>query len=320
LIIFLNCGRIRTNMKIFYTIDDIRLEQSTVLTVGSFDGVHLGHQQIIQQLNELAKESRSLEVLVTFQPHPKEVLSPTGHQTIELLTPLEEKLKLLERSGLPVIAVLPFTREFAKTGYREFVTDILINKLKMKKMVIGHDHAFGRNREGHAEQLKELGKTAHFSVTVIQPFLLGKEIVSSSRIRQLLKNGEVDHANQMLGRKYSIHGRVERGDNRGTRLGFPTANIRPGSANKLIPKKGVYAVEVYLSGQRYDGMMNIGHRPTFNFDPLTLEVHIFNFSGLIYGENIEVSCKKFIREEMKFQNPDELKVQIEKDKIMCLKL
>jgi len=307
-------------MKIFYTIDDIRLEQSTVLTVGSFDGVHLGHQQIIKQLNTMAGEARSMEVLVTFHPHPKEVLSPPGQQSIELLTPLEEKLKLLKKSGLPVIAVLPFTREFARTGYREFVTDILIKKLKMKQMVIGHDHAFGRNREGHAEQLTELGRTADFSVTVIQPYFLGKEIVSSSRIRRLLKDGEVEGANQMLGRKYQIQGMVARGDNRGTRLGFPTANIQPASPNKLIPRTGVYAVEVSLAGQRYDGMMNIGHRPTFNFDPLTLEVHIFNFSGLIYGESIEVSFKKFIREEKKFQNPDELMAQIQKDKEWCLKL
>ena len=307
-------------MKIFYSIDDIQIEQSTMLTVGSFDGVHLGHQQIIKQLNALSGDSNSLEVLVTFHPHPKEVLSPAGDRSVELLTPLEEKLRLLEKLGLPVITVLPFTREFSKTGYREFVTNILIKKLKMKKMVIGHDHTFGRNREGHAEQLEELGKSADFSVTVIQPFFLGKEIVSSSRIRQLLKSGEVEIANKLLGRKYSIQGIVEKGENRGTTLGFPTANIRPSSPNKLIPKKGVYAVEVELSGQRYRGMMNIGHRPTFNFDPLTLEVHIFNFSGLIYGESIEVSCKKFIREEMKFRNPEELKSQIEKDKKMCFKL
>jgi riboflavin kinase/FMN adenylyltransferase len=307
-------------MKIYYTIDDIRLEQSTVLTVGSFDGVHLGHQQIIKQLKSMARESRSMEVLVTFHPHPKVVLAPADQQLIELLTPLEEKQKLLENSGLSVIAVLPFTREFSRTGYREFVTDILIKKLKMKQMVIGHDHAFGRNREGHAEQLSEMGRTANFSVTVIQPYILGKEIVSSSRIRQLLKDGEVETANQMLGRKYSIQGSVTRGDNRGTGLGFPTANIRPASPNKLIPKTGVYAVDVNLAGQRYAGMMNIGHRPTFNFDPLTLEVHIFNFSGLIYGDSIEVSCKKFIREEKKFQNPDELKTQIERDKKICLKL
>src|SRR4030042_2766743 len=240
-------------MKIFYSIDDIQIEQSTMLTVGSFDGVHLGHQQIIKQLNALSGDSNSLEVLVTFHPHPKEVLSPAGDRSVELLTPLEEKLRLLEKLGLPVITVLPFTREFSKTGYREFVTNILIKKLKMKKMVIGHDHTFGRNREGHAEQLEELGKSADFSVTVIQPFFLGKEIVSSSRIRQLLKSGEVEIANKLLGRKYSIQGIVEKGENRGTTLGFPTANIRPSSPNKLIPKKGVYAVEVELSGQRYGG-------------------------------------------------------------------
>ena len=307
-------------MKIFYSIDDIQIDQPTVLTVGSFDGVHLGHQQIIKQLNSLSKDSHSLEVLVTFHPHPKEVLVPRANHRIELLTPLEEKLKLLEKLGLSVIVVLPFTREFAKTGYREFVIDILLKKLKMKKIVIGHDHTFGRNREGHAEQLKELGKSAHFSVKVIQPFFLDDEIVSSSRIRQLLKTGEVETANKLLARKYSLLGRVEKGDNRGTALGFPTANIRPIDANKLIPKNGVYAVDIDLSGQQFSGMMNIGHRPTFNFDPLTLEVHIFKFSSLIYGERVEVQFKKFIREEIKFNNQDELKAQLEKDKKLCLKL
>jgi riboflavin kinase/FMN adenylyltransferase len=307
-------------MKIFYSIDDIQIDQPTVLTVGSFDGVHLGHQQIIKQLNSLSRDSHSLEVLVTFHPHPKEVLVPAANRSIELLTPLEEKLQLLNKLGLPVIAVLPFTREFAKTGYREFVVDILLKKFRMKKIVIGHDHAFGRNREGHAEQLKELGKSANFSVMVIQPFYLDNEIVSSSRIRQLLKTGEVETANKLLARKYSILGRVEKGNNRGSALGFPTANIRPIYSNKLIPKNGAYAVEVELSGQRYAGMMNIGHRPTFNFDPLTLEVHIFKFSSLIYGERVEIWFKKFIREEKKFHNQHELKAQLEKDKKLCLKL
>jgi riboflavin kinase/FMN adenylyltransferase len=307
-------------MRIFYSINDIQIDQSTVLTVGSFDGIHLGHQQIIKQLNSLSRDSHCLEVLVTFHPHPKEVLLPVENHSIELLTPLEEKLRLLDKMGLPVIAILPFTREFAKTGYREFVVEILLKKFRMKKIVIGHDHTFGRNREGHAEQLKELGKSANFSVKIIQPFYLDNEIVSSSRIRQLLKTGEVEKANKMLARRYSLLGRVEKGNRRGAALGYPTANIRPVYSNKLIPKNGVYAVEVEFSGKRYAGMMNIGHRPTFNFDPLTLEVHIFKFSSLIYGETIEVWFKKFIREEKKFNNQDELKAQLEIDKKLCLEV
>lgn len=307
-------------MKVFYSIPEIDINQSTIVTVGSFDGLHLGHQRIINQLHSLAENGKYIKTLVTFHPHPKEVLAPSGTSPIELLTPLEEKVNYLKQLGLQVVVVIPFTREFSKTGYREFTFQILIGKLKMKKIVVGYDHAFGRNREGHPEQLKELGKEADFSVTVVRPFYLKNEVVNSSKIRHFLKTGQVEQANRFLGRRYKITGVVEKGNQRGSSLGYPTANIRPLYSNQLIPAQGVYAVDVQLNGQHYQGMMNIGHRPTFNFDPLTLEVHIFNFSSLIYGESIDVFFKKFIRNEKKFRDQDELKRQLDNDKKMCLKL
>ena len=307
-------------MKIFRQIEEIEIPQHSVLTVGSFDGIHLGHQQLLQELEKQAQDCDCQEVLVTFHPHPKQVLS-TGPQTrIELLTPLEEKIQILEMYGLPVLLVIPFTRDFSRLTYRNFVEQILLKKLKMKKMVIGYDHAFGRNREGHANQLKELGETHGFSVTVIEPHRIDNEVASSSRIRQLLSEGNIELANRLLGRNYSLSGIVEKGESRGKKLGFPTANLRPTDPGKLIPRRGVYAVDIRINGDNFKGMMNIGHRPTFNFDPLTLETHIFNFSGLLYGSKLEIVFKKFIREERKFDNSQELKNQILKDKEICLKI
>jgi riboflavin kinase/FMN adenylyltransferase len=304
-------------MKIFRKIEEIKISQDSVLTVGSFDGIHLGHQKILDELQHQSQSCDCQEVLVTFHPHPKQVLSSSENPRIELLTPLDEKIQILEKFGLPVVLIIPFTKEFSKMAYQEFVKDVLLEKLKMKKMVIGYDHAFGRNREGHANQLRQLGMTYNFEVTVMEPHKVDQEIASSSRIRQLLLEGEIQLANHLLGRKYSLIGIVEEGESRGTELGFPTANLRLQNHNKLIPRKGVYAVDVSFQGNLFKGMMNIGHRPTFNFDPLTLEVHIFNFSGLIYGTQLEVYFKKFIREEKKFSNKIELKNQILRDKEIC---
>ncbi len=303
-------------MEIINSITDIDFQTETVLTVGSFDGIHLGHQKILQELIKQASECDCMSTLVTFHPHPKQVL---GYR-VELLTPLPEKLSLLQDLGLDLLVIIPFTEEFSRTDYRQFVKEILVQKIRMKKMVVGYDHAFGRNRKGSTEQLQILGKKHDFSVTIIPPHEVGGELISSSRIREFIHLTQMEKVQQLLGRPYSLVGEVEKGEHRGTNLGFPTANIRPVHEEKLIPQNGVYAVDIILQGQRYKGMMNIGHRPTFNFDPLTLEVHIFNFSGLIYGSTLEIIFKKFIRVEKKFSTPEELKMQISKDKELCLKI
>ncbi len=307
-------------MKVYRRIEEIDIQRPTVLSVGSFDGIHLGHQQILNELSKQSQDCNCLEVLVTFHPHPKIVVGSYDRRNIELLTTLEEKIQILERLELPVLLVLPFTKEFSQMSYQDFVKNILVNRLNIEKIVIGNDHAFGRNREGHSEQLKNMGKQYRFDVSVMKPFLVNGAIVNSTKIRKIISNGDMDSAHNLLGRPYSIVGTVEKGSDRGKSIGFPTANIRSTDPYKLIPKKGVYAVDVILHNKKYQGMMNIGNRPTFNFDPLTLEVHIFNFSGHIYGEKLEVIFKKFIREEKKYNNAEELKDQILKDKEVCLNL
>jgi len=308
-------------MKIFRTIEEIHLQQNTVVTVGSFDGIHLGHEEILKELNRQAREDCDcLEILITFHPHPKEVIGNIKDHVIELLTPLEEKLEVLRTLGLPAVLVIPFTKEFSQTNYKDFVKNVLVQKLKIKKMVVGYDHAFGKNREGHPAQLKQLGSEFGFSVTVLDPFYLEGEIVNSSVIRNLLKKGDVSSAHKLLGRPYSLSGTVEEGDHRGRGLGYPTANLEIKNLHKLIPHKGVYAVNVEYQQKAYKGMMNIGNRPTFNFDPLTLEVHIFNFSGSIYGNELKIFFKKFIREEIKFENSEALKKQMLLDKKICMKI
>ena len=303
-------------MKIIKSLSDIDIKSDTVLTVGSFDGIHLGHQQILEELKHQASNCECIPTLVTFHPHPKQILG----NRVELLTPLQEKLQILEKLGLSMVIVIPFTEQFSKTDYQDFVQEILIKKIRMKKMVVGYDHAFGRNREGDPQHLRELGKKLGFSLTVIEPYIIGDELISSSRIREFLHLTQMEKVRELLGRPYSLMGIVEKGENRGAELGFPTANIRPIQENKLIPQRGVYAVDIMLAGKEYKGMMNIGHRPTFNFDPLTLEVHIFNFSGLIYRSTIEIMFKKYIREEKRFSTAQELKEQILKDKEICLRI
>ncbi len=304
-------------MKVFRNLAEIDIAEPTAVTVGTFDGLHLGHQKVLQALSRKAKEKGYLEVLVTFYPHPQLVVGPKHGKKIELLTTLEEKLEILEKLGVPAVLVIPFDREFARTPYREFVTRILREKLHVKAMVIGYDHAFGRNREGNPETLRKLGQELGFEVEVVEPYYLDGLAVSSTQIRRFLQKGQIEMANKMLGRPYSLRGKVVQGKGRGRELGFPTANIRLNHPDRLIPRPGVYAVDVRLRGERYRGMMNIGHRPTFNFDPLTLEIHIINFRGSIYGEELIVEFKKFIREERKFQSLAELKKQLLADKEIC---
>lgn len=309
-------GKKKPDMKIIKSLSDIDIKSDTVLTVGSFDGIHLGHQQILDELNRQASDCECIPSLVTFHPHPKQVLG----NRVELLTPLQEKLQILEKLGLAMVIVIPFTVEFSKMEYQDFVQEILIKKIHMKKMVVGYDHAFGRNRQGDPLHLKELGEKLGFSLTVIEPHVIGNELISSSRIREFLHLTEMEKVKELLGRPYSLMGIVEKGENRGAGLGYPTANIQLLQEEKLIPQRGVYAVDIMMAGKDYKGMMNIGHRPTFNFDPLTLEVHIFNFSGLIYGSTIEILFKKYIREEKKFSTTQKLKEQILKDKEICIKI
>ena len=287
----------------------------SAITVGSFDGVHLGHQAILKQVLSHARDKGLSAVAVTFDPHPRQVLGK-GNQPIALLTTLEEKLALFESMGFEEGVVIPFDRNFAALSSREFV-EKLNTALDLQAFIIGYDHHFGRNREGSITELKSLGKDLGFAVEQVGPVEIGGMVSSSTRIREALRNGDIETATQFLGRPYQINGVVQRGDGRGRTLGFPTANIALGSQEKLLPAKGVYAVDVSLKQGDFRGMMNIGTRPTFEFERLTLEVHLFNFQASIYDEEISVRLLKYVRPEKKFAGVEALQEQLEKDKIYC---
>lgn len=300
-------------MKVVRNFYDIRIDIGSVLTVGSFDGVHLGHKSIFENLIAISGKQNLESVIITFDPHPRKVLG-IADKNFKLLTSLDEKIELFEQIGIDQIFIIPFTKEFSKLTYKQFVESILVEKLRVREMVIGHDHHFGKDREGRIDKLIDLGKTHGFSVKQISPFTTDSKIISSSLIRQLLEEGKIENANEFLGRQYSIKGKVVKGDGRGKGIGFPTANIQLEDEDKVVPKRGVYAVDVVHENEVFKGMMNIGNRPTFNFDPLTLEVHIFNFDVYIYGNLLKIRFKKYIREEKKFSNASELKNQLNDDK------
>ncbi|RMF56513.1 MAG: bifunctional riboflavin kinase/FAD synthetase [Calditrichaeota bacterium] len=304
-------------MRIIRDLTHLKPIAPGAVTVGTFDGVHLGHQSILQTLKELGKGCDCLTTIVTFEPHPRKVLGKNSGGSIELLTSINEKLALFRALEIDQVVMIRFTKEFASLSAETFVKEILLDRLAVKEMVIGYDHHFGRNREGTLEKLKELGNKWNFDVHQVPPLLIKGEVVSSSAIRKLLKEGDIEKANRFLGRQYCLVGKVVQGDGRGRKIGFPTANLQVVDPDKLIPARGVYAVDVWYKNQLYKGMMNIGVRPTFDHDPLTLEVHIFNFDNLLYGETLEVRFKKFIRSEQKFKNIEELKKQLEKDKQIC---
>lgn len=307
-------------MKIIRNIADIQADRESAVTVGTFDGVHLGHQSILNRLFELAGQHGYRSTIVTFEPHPRKVLGKPGNTSLGLLTTIDEKLNLFEELGLEQIVIIPFTREFAAKSAEEFVKEILLDRLRVQEMVIGHDHHFGRNREGTFEKLKELGGKYGFRVYQVPPLEIDGQVVSSSAIRKLISEGKMELVHKFLGRNYSLSGTVVHGDGRGKEIGFPTANLQVTDSDKMIPAKGVYAVDVQLHSQIYRGMMNIGVRPTFDHDSLTLEVHLFNFNASIYGEALTVKFKRYIRPEKKFSGIEALREQLQQDKLICERL
>lgn len=282
---------------------------NSIITLGNFDGLHLGHQELIRMIIGTAKERGTISLVVTFRPHPLKILAP--EKCPPLISIYEEKIRLFEELGIDVLVKIPFTHDFSVMSSEEFVRDILCQKLGAKEIFVGSNYRFGRGRQGNVESLREYGKKYGFSVTEVEQVTLMGEIISSTKIRNLLKDGEVEHAARLLGRTYAISGIVVKGDGRGRSLGFPTANIAPKHA--IIPADGVYAVRIFVRERLYDGIANIGLRPTFNKQGLTIEVHIFNFDEDIYGEDISLYFIKRIREEKKFDGPDALIRQINSD-------
>lgn len=300
--------------------DEIVYDKKTVVTVGTFDGVHIGHQQIIGELNRLKEEKNLRSILITFDPHPQIVLRNRS-KDVKLLTSTEEKLELLKRFPLDTVYIINFSKEFAATPAETFFTDYIVNRIGLNDLVIGYDHMFGKNREGSIETVNALSNNFGFSVHKVPEFKIDDKNISSTEIRSLLEQGDVNAAKFFLGRFYEIEGTVVQGAKRGRELGYPTANLKIDDDNKQIPKNGIYAVEVLYDKNIFQGMMSIGHNPTVNdTDEIFLEVNIFNFDKDIYGEKIKIRFVEYIREEVKFNSLEELTIKLDEDKQKTLNI
>lgn len=305
-------------MKIFKgQLPDIAIHNAHV-TIGTFDGVHIGHQKILNQLSAKAKLNHGESVLFTFDPHPRNVLNPDN--PVALLQTIDEKLNKLERRGLQNVVVYPFTLDFAKTPAETFIKSFLVDQLKIKSVVIGYDHHFGKNRSGSLEHFQELSKIYDFNVEEIPAQDIDDINVSSTKIRNALLAGEIETANKYLGEPFQINGHVVHGASLGKKLGFPTANLQVENTFKLIPKNGVYLVRCSIDQKSYFGMMNIGLRPTIskNADAeLSIEVHIFDYQKNLYGQLLQVELLSYVRSEIQFSNSEKLSEQLGKDETHC---
>ena len=291
----------------------LQRDDRSVLTTGTFDGVHLGHQEILRYLVQRAGEMGGVPTVVSFDPHPREVLGG-GH--VPLLTTLEERAELLEGLGIQRFVVLQFTRDLSLLEPDAYVEDLLIGQVGLREIVIGYDHHFGRARAGDRSTLERLGARHGFSVDVIPEHIEAGATVSSSLIRRQLEAGQTMDAAQLLGRPYRLNGTVVAGDQRGRTIGFPTANVQIDDPRKLVPRVGVYAVQAELaSGRLHDGMMNVGHRPTFETDgAMTVEVHLFDFDQDLYGRPLRVYVLDRLRDEQAFTGVDALVDQLHEDR------
>lgn len=293
--------------------------QNAIVTSGTFDGVHFGHQKILKKIVNTAKEQNGKSVVLTFWPHPRFVLFPE-EKTLKLLSTFEEKAQLLEEVGIDYLVKVEFTKAFSQLSSETFIQNMLVEKLKTKKLIIGYDHRFGKNRTGSFEYLKENSQRFGFEVEEIPRQDIDDVGVSSTKIRQALFYGEVDHAAELLGRAYSVQGTVVEGKKIGTQLGFPTANINVSEEYKLIPKDGAYAVRVRVKDNWYKAMLNIGVRPTVGGLHRVIETHLFDFDQNVYGDSVQIEFVKHLRDEKKFDSLEDLKTQLQKDKVSALAL
>ena len=300
-------------MEVIFGLNKVITGKKSVITIGTFDGVHLGHRAIIKEILQLGKDRDLTSSLLTFEPHPKTVVQDSPHR-IKVLTTIDEKLEILQDLGLERVIVAKFTREFSEMSYKSFVEEILLNRLLASYIIIGYDHSFGRNRIGNFRELENLSNLYSFNLKEVGPVKVGNQTVSSTRIRNYIDEGDVENAAKMLGHNYFLTGIVIKGDGRGQRLTFPTANLMIENQNKLTPKEGVYVVECDVLGKKYRGMANIGYKPTFGGESRTVEIHIFDFSDNIYGEKISVYFLRRLRDEVKFSSEEQLIKQLKLDK------
>jgi riboflavin kinase/FMN adenylyltransferase len=302
-------------MKVYRDIDQFHVEKP-VLTVGSFDGVHLGHRKVIDRLKKIAKRNKGESVIFTFSPHPRLVLNKQKG-SLRLLTTLNEKIELLEKAGIDHLIIFPFTKEFSELSYTDFVRIILVKQLNIHTLVVGHDHRFGKDRKGDFEMLQGLSMAFNFQLEQLDALISDDIRVSSTKIRESLENGTIAKANKHLGYPFSLHGTVVEGQKLGRKIQFPTANIEASDPHKIIPGFGVYAVKLLIDGTAHQGMLNIGTRPTINnnADNRSIEVHLFDFNQDIYNKQVELKFISRVREEKKFGSIDGLRTQLELDKV-----
>lgn len=303
-------------MKLFHSINDFHSTKKTILTLGTFDGVHIGHKKILERITQNTENGKYESLVLTFFPHPRMVLQEKSE--IKLLNTIPEKSKLLEATGIENLVIHPFNESFSRLTAEEFVHSILVDQFHIHKIIIGHDHRFGRNRTANIDNLIAFGAEYGFEVEQISAQEIQDVSVSSTKIRKALQDGNMDLANEYLGYTYFLTGDVVKGKQLGRTIGFPTANIQIEEEYKLIPKNGVYIVKTFIDQKEVFGMMNIGFNPTVNGQKQTIEVNLFDFDADIYGQKLEISLLKYIREEQKFESVDLLKEQLNRDKKTAL--
>lgn len=306
-------------MNVYTDIKSLPVFTKAVITTGSFDGVHVGHEKIISQLISEAERIGGTPVLITFYPHPKQIVQIKDKPLFVLNTP-EEKYELLQKMGIENIVVVPFDKQFSELTASQYIEDFLVKNFNPSLIVVGYDHRFGNNREGNFDLLKEEGTKNNYEVIEIPEHILKDITISSTKIRNALTSGDINTAALYLGYQYFFTGKVIEGNKLGRTIGYPTANLLIQNENKLIPADGVYAVDIILKDSMLKGMMNIGMRPTVDGKKRTIEVNIFNFNEDIYGEDLKITIKNHLRSEVKFNGLDELKAQLAKDKEMAVGL
>lgn len=305
-------------MKIINDLSNFKSNKTSFVTIGTFDGVHIGHQKVIKNLVERAAKNKADSILLTFFPHPRMVLHKATD--IKLINTIDERIELLKKTGLKVLVVQEFTKEFSEQTAFNFVKSILVDKLNISELIIGYDHQFGQNREGDFEHLKSYGELLNFKVKEISQLDIDNAAVSSTLIRKAIEKGEIEKANNYLGYNYMITGEVVKGKNLGEKIGFPTANIQINETYKLLPKTGAYVVKSEIQNRTVYGMMNIGFRPTISGEYQTIEIHFFDFNKDLYGQNIQVDVLAFLRDEKKFDSIESLTNQLKMDKQKSLEI
>ena len=302
-------------MKTIHGIENFPADEASIVTIGTFDGVHLGHQQILKQLIDTSRKSKLKSVLLTFFPHPRMVLQPDI--SMRLIQTIQEREKALQKTGLDYLVIHPFSTEFSRLSADDYVKQILVEQLNVRKVVVGYDHRFGRNRTASLEDMYHYADIHEFEVIEINAEKIESTAVSSTKIRKAIDEGNIELANTYLGHSFTIEGMVIDGDKRGRELSYPTANIDLQNQHKIVPKQGVYLVKSKLKGRVVYGMMNIGTKPTFDTTMPSIEVHFLDWNGNLYGKAVQVELLKWVREERKFNTVEELQTQIQADEQYC---